>query len=315
MKNFKNLKKGMVVCTAFVLVSLVSCKKSEVKKEAENGQEISSLMNVLPRPISTQNDFPEKSTYFTNDPVYFDMDVVDVVENTTKCYNFSVPSGKLPYLNLVEKNRGVFAQQSLPFFYFAAGNSQSVFEQEQLLKSKLYIYEVDMQNNILNTFLTFHIEKKNVVILEKNPLWNETASNNPSDPNYIPQFISFDANGDKFDVSNIGIYRFERTGFTKTNLNQPISVNVIYISFPYDFIFWKRGKRYKIEFNYTRKDNKIVSQNLFYEHKTGYYCIPSTELIADELPKMFKNPNSDFWQNKIDFNKPSWQKYFIKMSR
>ena len=70
MIQFKNLKKGLVICTAFVLVSLVSCKKSEVKKEAENVQEISSLMNALPRPISTQNDFPEKSTYFTNDPVY-----------------------------------------------------------------------------------------------------------------------------------------------------------------------------------------------------------------------------------------------------
>ena len=129
MKNFKNLKKGLVICTAFVLVSLVSCKKSEVKKEAENVQEISSLMNALPRPISTQNDFPEKSTYFTNDPVYFDMDVVDVVESTTKCNNSYVSSSQLPYLNLVEKNRGVFVQQSFPSFYFAAGNSQNVFEQ------------------------------------------------------------------------------------------------------------------------------------------------------------------------------------------
>ena len=92
------------------------------------------------------------------------MDVVDVVESTTKCNNSYVSSSQLPYLNLVEKNRGVFVQQSFPSFYFAAGNSQNVFEQEQLLKSKLYIYEVDMQNNILNTFLTFHIEKKNVVI-------------------------------------------------------------------------------------------------------------------------------------------------------
>ena len=337
MKNFKNLKTGLVICTALVLV-MVSCKKNKNQENGDNKPpaivkpEITALGNMMRNAVSNLGVFPEYSRVIIPDAISLDLPIIAINDYDNRdCDKNYIPYYDEKIQFSTDTKNGVYDPYFLYSLTFSSLHNNDSVYLSSLAQSKLIISEVNKENTVLNivkeiAFNNKSVEGKSI----KNPLYD--FDNDSTFQEAVP-FFRFDLNGDSLNEKQIYVSSYKSTcnyrensydySTDSSNLAQNLSLNfldfwprkvlsTINIYFNHEFEFQK-NKRYKFEFFYVRKDQAMVSQHLFYGLKEyGYYCIKKNDPFTEEASKMFDNKNSDYWKGSIDKN-PLWEKYFIKV--